>query len=127
MRDGRDGRTLLGAAAAFLAAALIVPAAAHACEISFDPSELAVGADGKGTVKVLVKWEHRKCVLEDDELNIDASGATILKTTGWEKVKRGLFQNTVDFELTAAKGKIRVWRECSKKGISEWEAPITRK
>ncbi len=100
---------------------------ARACHISFDPEEVQVGADGKGKVTAIVKWEHRKCVLDDDDVNVDTKSVKIIKSTGFKKVKRGLFKNEIEFQLEGKEGSIRVWRECSKKGLSEGIVKIKKK
>ncbi len=100
---------------------------ALACHITFDPEEVQVGADGKGTVKAIVKWEHRKCVLDDDDVHVDANSVKIIKSTGFKKVRRGLFENVIEFQLEGEQGSIRVWRECSKKGLSEGIVKIKKK
>lgn len=106
--------------------ALFVPGQALACIISFAPPTVTAGSDGKAQVVVSVEWEHRNCELEDDEVNIDYEDVTELSSSGWEKVRRGLFENTLEVQLTGDVGRIRVWRECSKKGISEATATVTR-
>lgn len=104
-------------------AALIIfaalPEKSLACEITFEPSDVVVDKNGEATVKAVVKWEHRRCVLDDDDVNIDYENIKELSNTGWKKVKRGLFENTLKIKLTGDEGEIRVWRECSKKGVSE--------
>ncbi len=100
---------------------------ASACEITFNPAEVHVGPDGKGTVKILLKWEHRKCVLDDDDVHVDGKSVKILKSTGFKKVRRGRFENVVNFELQGKEGSIRVWRDCSLKGLSEGIVKIKKK
>lgn len=98
---------------------MVLYTTANACEITFEPKTVKVGADGKGTFTGIIKWEHRKCPLADDDVNIDEKGAKVLEQSGWKKVKRGLYKNEFKVQLTADKGTLRVWRECDKKGISE--------
>ena len=98
-----------------------------ACVVTFDPPEVHVGPDGKGTVKILLKWEHRKCVLDDDDVHVDGTSVKILKSTGFKKVRRGRFENVVNFELQGKEGSIRVWRDCSLKGLSEGIVKIKKK
>jgi len=123
----RPGAALLGAVAGAVILLALTAAPAEACQISFEPAQVMVGADGKGTVKAIVKWEHRRCVLRDDEINIEGTGVTVDRTSGWERTERGVFENEIAFTLTATEGTIRVWRECSKKGVSEWLLRVTRK
>ena len=110
----------------FAVLAVFVSASALACEITFDPPEVKVDKDGKATVRAIVRWEHRRCVLEDDDINIDYNNVKLIKESGWRKIKRGLFENTLEIQLTGKEGSIRVWRECSKKGISEGIIKIKR-
>ncbi len=111
-------------AAALLA--LITPAQALACIISFEPEAVTAAADGKARVAVVIEWEHRNCELDDDEVNIDYEGVTELASSGWVKVGRGLFENTLEVQISGDSGSIRVWRDCSKKGVSEASATVSR-
>jgi len=119
--------------------ALALAGRAPACEITFEsPSMVAdslgagviVDTSGVAEVTAIVKWEHRRCVLDEDDINVDYKGVVEVSSTGWKKVKRGVYQNTLRVRLTGQEdGTIRVWRSCSRKGISEgtirilWRGP----
>ena len=90
-----------------------------ACKITFGPKKIKIAKDGTAKVTVFVKWEHRKCVLDEDDINIDYKGIKKISTSGWKKIKRGYYKNELKIKLLKSKGSIRVWRECSKKGLSE--------
>lgn len=112
---------------AMLSTTLLLTSTALACFVTFNPDPVKVGKSGEATVTATIKWEHRRCVLDDDDVNIDTKGVKILKKSGWIKVRRGLFTNTLKIKLTAKKqGHIRVWRECRKKGISESFVKVSR-
>ncbi len=112
---------------AFSVLLVCLPAAQSlACIMLIDPDPVIVDADGTATVVASIEWEHRKCVLEDDDVNFDGTNIEILKETGWVKKERGLFTNKITFKLTAEKGTVRIWRDCEKKGISEVVVKVKR-
>lgn len=120
---------MLNRAIAFLGASasvLLFTSLALACFITFEPETVRADAGGHATFDALIRWEHRRCVLDDDDVNVDVQGLKVLKQSGWEQVKRGLFKNEFEVQLTAKEGSLRIWRECSKKGISENTIKITR-
>ena len=99
---------------------------ADACIITFEPvsgeaDTSGIAADTSGVVELtaIVKWEHRRCVLDEDDFNVDYKGMVELSNTGWTRVKRGLYANIFKVKLTEQDGTMRVWRDCSKKGVSE--------
>lgn len=96
-----------------------------ACEITFEPTDKVKAVNKVAKFTAVVKWEHKKCVLADDDINIDYKGVKKLKESGWKKEKPGLFKNEIEVELTDKEGEVRVWRECSKKGVSEGKIKIT--
>lgn len=104
---------------AFLALVVFIAIPALACHISFEPSDAKVDENGIAEVVAVLKWEHRRCVLEEDDIKVDYKGVEKISESGWKKEKKGLYKNTIKVKLTAEEGSIRVWRECSKKGISE--------
>lgn len=108
----------------FLIIALIVAKSVSACEITFEEGDKVKAEGRKAKITVVVKWEHRKCVLADDDINIDYNGVKKLKESGWRKERAGLFKNEIEVELMEKEGEVRVWRECSKKGISEGKVKI---
>jgi hypothetical protein len=112
----------LGAASA----ALLFTSAALACFISAEPTTVRADANGRASFDAIIRWEHRKCVLDDDDVNIDTKGLKVLKQTGWQETKRGYFKNHFDIQLVDKAGSLRIWRECSKKGISELSIKIAR-
>ena len=93
-----------------------------ACHITFAPEKLATAKVGETiTIEAIITQEHRRCVLEDDEVSIELSeNAKILKETGWERVDSRTLHNTLEIQIQqAGETSLRVFRECSKKGISE--------
>jgi hypothetical protein len=105
---------------------LLFSSLALACLIDFEPATVRVDGDGRASFDALIHWEHRRCVLDDDDVNIDAKGVKVLRQSGWQKVKRGLYKNRLDIQLTAQEGSLRIWRECSKKGISDKAIRVIR-
>ena len=105
---------------------LLAPTGARACHITFEPESVKAGPDEKAEFTAVVKWEHRKCVLDEDDINVDANGVEILEQGKWKKIKRGLYKAHFVVRLKGDKGSVRVWRECSKKGVSEGTIEITR-
>jgi hypothetical protein len=113
-------------ALAAAAAVMLFTSVALACFISVSPDSVRADASGRASFDAIIQWEHRKCVLDDDDVNIDVKGLKILKQTGWQEEKRGHFKNHFDVQLLDKTGTLRVWRECSKKGISEHTITVTR-
>ena len=107
-------------------AVMLFASIALACFITFEPETVRADADGRARFTGVIRWEHRKCVLDDDDVNIDTKGLKVLKQSGWEQVKRDTFENEFEVQLTAKEGSLRIWRECSKKGISEATIRVTR-
>ncbi len=105
---------------------VLLASSAFACEITFEPTAVKADASGKAKVTIWVTWQHKKCVLEDDELTIDYVGMKPIKEGAWTKEKPGLFKREVEVQLSGAEGTITVWRECSKKGRSEGVLKITK-
>jgi hypothetical protein len=113
-------------ALAAASAALLFTSAALACFISGSPDTVRADSSGRASFDAIIRWEHRKCVLDDDDVNVDAKGLKVVKQTGWQEDKRGTFKNHFDILLVDKTGSLRIWRECSKKGISEHTIKITR-
>lgn len=109
----------------FLFVSFIAGGRIFACEITFEQGDKVKAEGKKAKVTAVVKWEHKKCVLADDDINIDYKGVKKLKESGWKKEKPGLFKNEIEVELTEKDGEVRVWRECSKKGVSEGKIKVT--
>lgn len=102
-----------------LLTALFLPPEAHACEIHFDPASLSGKAGATVEVKAIVIWEHRNCVLDDDDVTVDITNGALVSQTGWKKIKRGEFHNTLKIKLLKkGETKVDVHRHCSKKGTS---------
>ncbi len=111
----------------FAAVAVLLSAtAAMACQITFEPAGTKADAQGKAKLTIWVTWEHKRCVLDDDDINIDYVGIKSIKETGWVKEKPGLFKREIEVQLTDKEGTITVWRECSKKGRSEGIFKLTK-
>ena len=91
-----------------------------ACKISYDPGKVEGIVGEKKTVEIELKWEHRRCVLDEYDISMEFKGVTLIEQQGWEKVRSMLYKNVVTVRLDEpGKGTIRVYRECSKKGLSE--------
>ncbi len=93
-----------------------------ACEITFMPETVEKAVVGETlTVEAILRYEHRKCVIEKDDTNLEMSdNIRIVSDTGWEKVKRSLYHNFFDIQmLKEGEAWFRIFRECSKKDISE--------
>gem|GEM_PF-2223313 len=100
---------------------------ASACEIHLSPNPAVSNSEGIVTINIVVKWEHRKCLLAtEEEMRIDPTGAEIIEQSGWRMVKRGYYVNDVKLRLTGSEGSLRVWSECKKKGVSESTVKIVR-
>ena len=115
-------------AAAAGGAALLVPRRAHCCVVTFEPREVLAGADGHATFIARIRLDHNRCILDLPPLCVELRpiGLGILSESGWKKVHRSLFENRYHVALAAEQGSLRVWRECSKKGISEGEITVRR-
>jgi hypothetical protein len=115
-------------AAAAGGAALLVPCRAHCCVVTFEPREVLAGADGQATFIARIQLDHTRCILDLPPrcIELRPSGLGILSETGWKKVRRSLFENRYHVALAGERGSLRIWRECSKKGISEGEITVRR-
>ncbi len=114
--------SILGTASAVF----LFSSVALACFITFEPETVRAGSNGRADFDAVIRWEHRKCVLDDDDVNVDTKGVKILSQSGWKRVKRSLYKNHFKVQLTAPVGSLRIWRDCSKKGISEHTVKIVR-
>lgn len=102
---------------------VLVPSAAWGCVMRFEPRVVRADASGRATFTALIHLDHRRCVisLPPDCVHLVPRGLKILKQGGWSRVKRALYSNTYHVQLidAASEGSLKVWRDCSKKGISE--------
>jgi hypothetical protein len=116
--DRRQALSLLAATGALLA-----PSAAWGCVMRFEPRVVQADASGRATFTALIYLDHRRCVISLPPacVHLVPRGLRILRQEGWRRVKRALYSNTYRVELTHAgsEGSLKVWRDCSKKGISE--------
>lgn len=91
-----------------------------ACKITYEPEKIEGLVGEKKTVKIELKWEHRRCVLDEYDTNMEFKGISLIEQQGWEKIRSMLYKNVVTVRLDEpGDAKIRVYRECSKKGLSE--------
>lgn len=100
---------------------VLFAAQSFACHIEFDTANLQSVAVGDiVTIEAVVIKEHRRCVLPDDEVNVELSdNLKIVNESGWQTVGDEI-HNTLQIQvLSAGESRLRVFRECSKKGISE--------
>jgi hypothetical protein len=101
---------------------LMFAAESFACHIEFETESLQQANVGEViTVEAIVVKEHRKCVLEDTDVQVELSdNLKIVHETGWQTVGSKEIHNTLQIEVVSEGNSIvRVFRECSKKGISE--------
>ena len=105
---------------------LLFSSIALACFITFEPESVHADSSGRAAFDAVIRWEHRRCVLDDDDVNLDAKGLKIVSQSGWEQVRRDTFKNHIVVQLVNKEGSLRIWRECSKKGISEHTIHISR-
>jgi len=89
------------------------------CFIEFDPESVTVKQGEEFTVILVIEHEHRRCELTLDDTGYEAEGLEIIKKGEWESKDRFLHRQVLTLKLTAAEGKLRVVRECTRKGISE--------
>lgn len=106
-----------------LAALVMMLSAAEsfACHISFNSTTLETAKVGDViTVEAIIVKEHRRCELADTDVHVELSEhLKILNETGW-KAQGNEIRNTFQIKvLTEGDVIFRVFRECSKKGISE--------
>lgn len=111
----------LARVAAIAALFALVTSPALACIITeVEPVPVTAAADGTAKITARVEWEHRNCELDEDDVNIDLTGLVLVSSTGWDRESAGVYLNQLVVRLTgSAPGSIRVWRECTKKGVSE--------
>lgn len=101
--------------------ALLLPVIGSACEIKVTTENKNIKVGDIITINVEVQNQHRRCELADDDYNFDLSkNATLVDQGKWTKVSRGLFKNRFTVKVNAAgEFNFRIYRECSRKGISE--------
>jgi len=93
---------------------------ADACEITFAPAQASGKVGDVVTFTASIKWEHRKCVLDDNDVQIDVTGGRIESQSGWTKVRPGYFENQIKVKLqTQGDVTVNVHRRCDKKGTSQ--------
>ena len=95
------------------------------CHIYFEPKIKTLQQGKEVEVTIYVKLEHRRCDIPLDATVIEAENIAIKEKGNWEKIKKGLYKLNIKIILTAAKGELRVIRECEKKGISEGILEVT--
>lgn len=106
--------------ALFLMAATGLAETATACKINYDPKKVEGLVGEKKTIEVKLKWEHRRCVLDEYDIDMEFKGVSLIKQEGWSKIRSGLYKNVLTVRLDQpGEGTVRVYRECSKKGLSE--------
>jgi hypothetical protein len=99
---------------------LIVTSVSYACHINFDPESYDGNIGEEINVTATVKWEHGRCVLDEYDFSFEKENLTLVKESGWEKVSRGKYKNEYTFRLVSeGDAMARVYRECSRKGVSE--------
>lgn len=101
---------------------LLLASSSFACHISFEPQQLNAAQVGDTvTIEAIVTLDHRRCVLEDDDVNLEISDhLKILSDTGWERMNGNEIHNSFEVQiLKPGEATLRVYRECSKKGLSE--------
>jgi hypothetical protein len=88
----------------------------------FEPRVVRADAAGRATFTASIHLDHRRCVISLPPacVHLAPRGLRILGQGGWRRVKRTLYSNTYHVQLTdaASEGSLKVWRDCSKKGIS---------
>jgi hypothetical protein len=91
-----------------------------ACHITFTPANLQTTQVG-GIVKVeaIVTLEHRRCELNDDDVQIELSeNMKIISDTGWKKVGTNEIHNTFELEvLEPGEVVFRVYRNVQKRRV----------
>lgn len=101
---------------------VIAASESFACHITFESDPLKDAQVGEViTVEAIVTKEHRRCELADDDVQVELSdNIKIVSETGWEKVGSNEIHNTFEIQiLSGGETSLRVFRECSKKGVSE--------
>jgi hypothetical protein len=124
-------RALLGrmlGAGATVAAGLLLPAPAHACELRFQPGQVEAGPDGKASFEAFIFIEHRRCVisLPPECIHLAPSGLSIVQQSPWSRAKHDLYRASFQVQLSGDRGALRIWRDCAKKGISEGTITVVR-
>jgi hypothetical protein len=96
-----------------------------ACHMTFEPEAIEGNVGDEVQVTVRVQLEHRRCELSPEDTILDMEGIHLIQDSGWEQVQRGLYENTLTIALdTPGEGHLRVYRECTRKGLSEGIAPV---
>jgi hypothetical protein len=102
--------------------AVLSAAQSFACHINFTPDSIKHAQVGDIVkIEAVVVKEHRNCQLADTDVHVEVSdNIKVLSETGWATVGKNEIHNTFEIEvLNAGEVAFRVFRECSKKGVSE--------
>ena len=102
--------------------AVLSAAQSFACHINFTPDRIEHAQVGDVVkIEAVVIKEHRNCELADTDVHVALSdNIKILSETGWTTVGKNEIHNTFEIEIiNEGEVTFRVFRECSKKGVSE--------
>jgi hypothetical protein len=96
---------------------LLLPSVSNACIQKLSASKTKVKVGETITVTANIRWIHRKCELEIDDVNYKFIGVKKLSMTKWKKKSRGKYQSIMKVKITSSKfAQIKMWRECGKNG-----------
>jgi len=100
---------------------LFIPVISTACHIELTTDNDHIKPGDIVSITVTSIKEHRNCELSDDDYSFELSNnATLLNQGTWTEIRRGVFTNTYKIRVdNNGTLDFRVYRECSKKGISE--------
>ncbi|MEI6614935.1 MAG: hypothetical protein WCL37_08555 [Chrysiogenales bacterium] len=90
-----------------------------ACIIEITPTNNQVKIGDQMPVTVILKYEHRRCVIELKDTQVKGSGLEIIEKSDWQTISSGVYSLKMTVLIKNAKAALAVIRECDKKGISE--------
>jgi len=95
-------------------------AALFPCDVYMESSQIVAKGKNKFAVKLFVETVHRRCPLGVEKTGLTPEGLIIEKQGKWKKVEEGLYQMDLIVSLKGkSEGKLRVLRECPKRGLQE--------
>jgi len=90
-----------------------------ACIIEITPTSKQAKIGDLMPVTIVLKYEHRRCVIELKDTQFKPSGLEIIEKSDWQTISSGVYSLKLKVRIKDVKASLAVIRECEKKGISE--------
>jgi len=90
-----------------------------ACIIDITPASNQVKIGDTIPVTIVLKYEHRRCVIELKDTQFKPTGLEIIEKSDWQTIGSGVYSLKMNVLIKNTNAALAVVRECEKKGISE--------